>query len=182
MFLVLLWHNEQHSQYFYKEDKDCLLQNSHFIRELVKTKKQSGLLYGFKYHCTSIHERFSKLKDCLQSSPNNQRKIFSSFGNELLPPSRNITLKYCPIIYPLKQKYLYDYNPICLMSSGLIFYDIIMNILRNKKMEFHDEEENYFLQRLRKPFRCTGVHFNTFTGRKSHTNVWMLHVYISIFK
>ena len=75
-----------------------------------------------------------KLEDCLQSRPNNERNRFPQFGNEFLPPLRNITSKGRPIIYPLKQKDLCDYNPICLMSSVLMFDDSIMNILRNKKL------------------------------------------------
>ena len=64
-------------------------------------------------------------------------KTFLSFGNEFLPPSRNISLTECHIIYPLKQKHLCDYDPRCIMSSGLMFDDIIMDIIRNKKLSHH---------------------------------------------
>ena len=62
-------------------------------------------------------------------------KTFPPFGNELLPPSKNISLTDCPIMYPLKQKYLCYYDPRCIMSSGLMFYEIIVDIISNKK--FH---------------------------------------------
>ena len=104
-----------YSKYCSKEDEDFSLQSSGFIRELVKTKKPFGLAYGFKSHCTSINERFYELEDCLQSRPNNQNKIIPTFCYELLPPSRNIILKGRPILYPLKQKDLCDYNPTCIM-------------------------------------------------------------------
>ena len=65
--------------------------------------------------------------------------IFPPFGNEFLSPSKNIILKGHPIIYPLKQKDICDYNTRCLMSSGLMFDDIIMNMIRNKALEFHKE-------------------------------------------
>ena len=102
-------------------------------------KTSFDIEYGFKSQCTSINERLFKLGDCLQSIQSNQRNIFPPFGNEFLPPSRNISLKGCPIIYPLKQKDLCDYNPRCLISSDLMFNDIIINILRNKQLECHEE-------------------------------------------
>ena len=95
--------------------------------------------YGFKSNRTSINERLYKLEDCLQSIPNNQRKIVPPFGNEFLPLSRDFTLKVSPILYPLRRNDICDYYPKCLNSSGLRFDDIITNILRNKKLESHDE-------------------------------------------
>ena len=44
-------------------------------------------------------------------------------------------------MYPLKQKDICDYDLICIMSSGLMFDDIIMKIIRNKKLA-HLSEEN----------------------------------------
>ena len=41
------------------------------------------------------------------------------------------------IIYHMKQNDICDYNPICLMSSCLIFDDIIMNIFSNKAVNQH---------------------------------------------
>ena len=53
-----------------------------------------------------------------------------------------------------------------------MFDDIIMNILSNKQLECHDEEDDYFLQRLKTTtIIFTGGHFKTFTGRKSHMSV-----------
>ena len=58
------------------------------------------------------------------------------------------------------------------MSGSLMFDDIIVNILRNKKLECHDEEDDFFLQSLiKKVFICTWDHFKTFTGIKEHTSV-----------
>ena len=48
------------------------------------------------------------------------------------------------ILYPLKQKDICDYNPMYLMSSGLMFDDIIMNMIRNKTLDYHEEEVDYF--------------------------------------
>ena len=110
--------------------------------------KPFSIAYGFKSHCTSIHERFSKLEDFLQFWKMNQRNIFPPFGNEFFTPSRNIILKGCPILYPLKQKFICDYNSRCIISSFLIFNDIIMNILRNKKIEFHEEKDDCFLTNI----------------------------------
>ena len=46
-------------------------------------------------------------------------------------------MKGHPIIYPLKLKDICENNPRCLMSSGLMFYDIIMNKFRSKALQYH---------------------------------------------
>ena len=58
------------SQYYSKDNEDCSLQTFHIIRAFVQTKKPFEFAYGFKSHCTSINENFSKLEGCLQSLPN----------------------------------------------------------------------------------------------------------------
>ena len=65
--------------------------------------------------------------------------ILPPFGNEFLSPSKNIILKGHPILYPLKQIYICDYNTICLMLSGLMFDYIIINMIRNKSLEFYSD-------------------------------------------
>ena len=151
---------------------NSVLFNFPTYQKIVDMKKSFGYAYGFKFNCTSNNERLSKLEDCFQSRPNNERNIFPPFGNEFLPPSRNITLKGRPIIYPSRHKDLYNYNLRCLMSSGLMFNDTIMNILKNKKLECYDEEDDFFYKILRtKEFIYTGDHFMTFTGRKEYTSV-----------
>ena len=44
-------------------------------------------------------------------------------------------------MYQMKQKDLCDYDPICIISRGFIFDDIIMGIIRNNKFS-HPTEEN----------------------------------------
>ena len=105
----------------------------------MQMKKPFDFAYEFKSQCTSINERFYKLEGCLHSIPKNKIKTFTPFGNEFLPPSKNISLTACPIMYPLKQKYLCDYDPGCIISSGLVFDYIILNIISNKKLARHNE-------------------------------------------
>ena len=76
----------------------------------------------------------------------NRKWYFHHFVDELLSPSKNIILNGHSIIYPLKQKYICDYNIRCFMSRGLVFDDIIMNMIRNKALECHEEEVGVFLQ------------------------------------
>ena len=72
-----------------------------------------------------------------------------------------------PIMYPLEKKDICDYDPRCIMSSGLVFDYIIMNIIRNKKLARHNEKMIVFLYRFRTTsFICAGSHFNTFTEKK----------------
>ena len=67
----------------------------------MQMKKTLEFTYGFKSHFTSINERFYKVEVCLRSIRKNNIKTFPPFGNELLPPSKNIYLTSCPIMYPL---------------------------------------------------------------------------------
>ena len=109
------------------------------------------------------------MEGCHHLTSKKKSKTFPQFGNELVPPSKNISVTNLPIMYPLKQKDLCDYDPRFIISSGLIFDDIIMNIIRNKKSERHNNEENdsIFLQIFKTTlFVCKGVHFKKFYGKK----------------
>ena len=39
-----------------------------------------------------------------------------------------------PVLYPFRQKYVCEYNPLGIMSSGFMFDEIIVNIIRNKAL------------------------------------------------
>ena len=105
----------------------------------MQIKKPFDFANGFKSHCTYSNKRFSELEGFLYSRPNNKRKKFPQFGNKFLPPSKNISLAVIPIMYPSKHNYICDYYPRCIMSSGLMFDEIIMDIIRNKKLERQKE-------------------------------------------
>ena len=98
-------------------------------------------MYGFKSQCICINERFSKLKGFIHSRQKNKLKKFPPLVNEFLPPSKNITLTNYNIMYPMKQKNICDYDPRCIMSSGLMFDDIIMDIIKNNEFP-HPTEGN----------------------------------------
>ena len=58
---------------------------------------------------------------------------------------KNIILKGKHIIHPLKQVSICYYNPRCLVSIGLMFDDIILNLSRNKEVNQHMEViDSYF--------------------------------------
>ena len=108
------------------------------------TKKPLGFGYGFKSHCLPINERFSNFKGYCQSRISNQKLIFPPFGNDFYL-NKKIIVKGHPVLYSLKIKYICDYNLRCIMSIGLIFDDIITNILRNKALECHVQVvDSYF--------------------------------------
>ena len=79
----------------------------------------------------------------------NNKIIFTPFGNAFLSPSKDVILKSHPNIYQLEQKEICYYNPRCFMSIELMFDDITMNIIRNKALEYHKKEVDFFLQILR---------------------------------
>ena len=45
-------------------------------------------------------------------------------------------------MYPMKHKYIFNYNPRCIMYSGLIFDDIFIDIIRNNKFAHYPEEND----------------------------------------
>ena len=132
---IFIW-----SPILFQKKEDCSLKYPHILGEFVGMKKTHDFMYGLKSQCSSIKEIFSKLGGCLHSRPKNKLKTFPPFRNEFLPPSKNITLKDYHMMYPMKQKYLCDYDHICIMSSGLIFDYIIMVIIRNNKLAHPTEK------------------------------------------
>ena len=124
-----------------QDNDDCSLKYSHIIGEFIPMKKHYYFLYGFKYHCTFINEQYYKLEGCIYSIRKNKMKTFPPFDNEFLPPSKNITLTDYYIMYPMKQRDICNYYPRCIISSGLLFDDIIIDIIKNNILA-HPTEEN----------------------------------------
>ena len=124
---------------FFTQDNDgCSQKSSHIVGEFLQMKK-NDIQSVFKFQFTYINERFSMLEGCLNSSQN-KSKTFPPLENEFLSPSKNITLKKDHIIYPMKNKYLCDYNPRCIMSSGLMFDDPIMGKIKSNELPHHHAE------------------------------------------
>ena len=99
-------------------------------------------------------------------------KKFPPLGNELLPTSKNITLKDYHIMYPMKQKDICDYDPRCIMYSGLMFDDIIMDIIRNNKLSHHSEENDCIFTHIENNIICMyRGHFNICTEKWELTTV-----------
>ena len=113
---------------------------SYYLR-ICANKKPHDFMYEYKSLCTSINERFFKLEYCLHSIWKNKSKKFIPFGNEFLTPSKNTTLTDYHNMSSMKQRYLCEYDPRCIMSSGLMFDKIIIDIITNNKLA-HPIEEN----------------------------------------
>ena len=100
----------------------------------------------FKYNCTLINEMIYKLEVHLQSIKM-KSKTFAPLQNYFLPPSKQITLKKSHIIFPMKNKYICDNDPRCIMSCGLMVDDIIMDHIKITQS----------------PHKYTGEHYCVFT-------------------
>ena len=101
-------------QYCSKEDEDCSLQYSHFIRELVQLKIPLENGYWFKSHCIYITYRFSRLWGCLQS----RRKI------------RKWYFHYLTMLFCLHQKILYwKVTQFFIHGNKMIYVIIILDFL-----------------------------------------------------
>ena len=154
---------------FCSPDNDgCSQQSSHNIGEFVLMRKQNCIQSGFKSQCKSINERISKLEVYLHSRKNKSKK-FSPLQNEFLTPFKKITLKSNHFIFPMKNKDICDYDPRCIMSSGLMFDDIIMdNIKRNVSSHSNTAENDCVFTQIVSHiiYIYTGGHYKIFTGRK----------------
>ena len=93
---------------------------------LIVHKLTNGLL-NWKY--IYIQERISQKKSPLQ--------------NNFLPTSKKITLKSNHFIFPMKNKDICDYDPGCIMSSGLMFDNIIMDNIKLIQSSHNYTEEHY---------------------------------------
>ena len=73
---------------FCSPDNDgCSQRSYNNIGEFVSMKKRKVIHPGFKYQCTSINERISKLEVYLHSRKN-KSKTFSPLQNEFFTPSK----------------------------------------------------------------------------------------------
>ena len=104
-------------------------------------KKQYRIRLVFKSQCTSINERISKLEVHLHSRKI-RSKTFLPLQNVFLPPSKKITLKNNHFIFPMKNKYICDYDTRYIMSSGLMFDDIIMDHIKIIQSSHNYTEEH----------------------------------------
>ena len=69
-------------------------------------------------------------------------------------------LKGHPVLYPFKQKVICEHNTRCLMSSGFMFDDIIMDIFRNKALESHVKVvDSYFIKNTTTKYISTEGYF-----------------------
>ena len=75
-------------------------------------------------------------------------KTFPPLGNEFLSPSKNTTLKNDHIIYPMKQKDLCEYDPRFIVSSGLMFDDIIMGTIRKNQFPHPAAETDFVFTQI----------------------------------
>ena len=152
----------------------------------MKVKNTFDFAYQFKSHCTSINERSSKLEGFLHSIYKNKMKTFPPFGNEFLPPSKNISLTDCPIMHPMKHKDLCGYDIICIMSSGLMFDNIIMNIINNKKLARHNEENDFLFTNIENNiiYMYMGSLQDFYWGKGTHESLDVLcpHFNVEIIK
>ena len=140
---------------FCSQDNDgCSQKSSHIIGKFMPMKKQNYIQSRFKSQCTTINERFSKLLGC---------------GILIFTSIKNITLKKDHIIYPMKNKDLCDYDPRCIMSSSLMFDDIIMGAIERNELSHYTAEKDCVLHRLfLTSFICTGGHFKIFYWKKGN--------------
>ena len=124
-------------KFCYPDNNGC----SHNIGGCLSIKKQNRIQLVFKSQHTYINERLYKL-DIRLHSRRIKSKTFSPLQNNFLPPSKKITLKSNHFIFPMKNKDICDYDPRCIMSSGLMFDYIIMDHIKIIQSSHNYTEEH----------------------------------------
>ena len=112
-------------KFCYPDNDGC----THNIGGFLSMKKQNRIQLVFKSQCPSINERLYKLEVHLHSRKM-KSKTFSPLQSFFLPPSKTINLKKNHFIFPMKNKDIRDYDTRCIMSSGLMVDDIIMDHIK----------------------------------------------------
>ena len=121
--------------HFSKVNLDCVHQCTKFHQ------KQNSVLI-FETNCSSIRQRFMKLGDGLLKKGGKNKHTCPIFDNDFLASSNQIKLCTTDYNFTVKQDDIYDYNPLCFMSSGIMIDDMIMNIFpqsTKKSMAAHQE-------------------------------------------
>ena len=128
-------------KYFSPDNEGCSQLSYPNIGEFVPMKKHNCNQSGFKSQCTSINERVSKLKVYLHSRKNKSKSL-QPLQNEFLPPSKKITSENNYFIFPMKNKDICDYDPRCIISSGLMFDEIIMGHIKRNALSHHTTDND----------------------------------------
>ena len=81
------------------------------------------------------------------SKTGKNKPTFPIFDNYLLAYSNQIKLKSTDFIFPIKQDDIFDYNPLCFMSSGMMPDDIIMNIFTQITKETTEAHQEHLFSR-----------------------------------
>ena len=113
-----------------------------FIGASKSTKKINCLI--FKTNCSSIEQRFKKLGDGLLKQIGKNKHKFPIFDNDFLSSSNQIKLKTTDCIFSIKQDDICDYNPLFLMSIGMMLDDIIMNIFTQSTKNTNKANQEHF--------------------------------------
>ena len=129
-----------------------------------------------KSHFYSINERFSKFQCSCQYRKSQKRYIFTKSCIDFLTSSKNIKLNSKQIIYPLKQVDICDYTHRCIISSGLMFNDIIINLLSNKTEPTHGSFWWLFYKKKdNNIFMCRGSIHDCFWNKCTHESLYVVH-------
>ena len=124
-----------------KGNIQCVLQCTKFHH-----KKSNGLI--FETNCSSIKQRFMKLEYGLQRKRGKNKHTCPMFDNDFLASSDQMKLCTTDYIFPIKQDNIFDYNPLCFVSSGMMLDDIIVNIFTESTKKSTTSHQKHFFFRF----------------------------------
>ena len=164
----------------------CSKVNLDCVHQCIKInqKQTNGLIFEIK--CSSIRQRFKKIGDGLLRKRGKNKQTSRIFDNDFLVYSNQMKLKSTDYIFPIKKDDICDYNPLCFMSSGMMFDEIIMNIFTQiTKESTVAHQENLFSIFKDNSIKLYKVSMQDFTWKTTIANnkrTLRSHHYIGIEK
>ena len=123
-------------QYCSIDNEYCSLKYSHIIGKFVPMKRHMLFCMGLSTNVNplmndSLSWKVFFIQDGKISPRHFHQLAMNSYLHQKISPWQ--------IMYPMKQKDIFDYDTRCIMSSGLMFDDIVMDIIRNNELPHSNE-------------------------------------------
>ena len=102
----------------------------------------------FETNCSSVEHQYKKLGDSFNKKRGKNKYTCPIFDNKLLASSKQLKLCSIDIILPIKQEDVFNYNPRCFMSSGLMLDDIIINLFTDSTKQTTDSVQKHLFTKI----------------------------------
>ena len=134
-------HISQSPTHFSKVNLECVLQCTKFPQKkpmVICSRQTAHQLNNYIWNLVIVFKKRGENKHTC-----------SMIDNYFLASSKQIKLCTRDYIFPIKKENIFDYNPLCFMSSGLMLDDIIMNIFTDIQKQTTKSYQKHFFPKSR---------------------------------